>query len=117
MLAILIPFSGEHQLKIADPDGGNSQDVALSGPYIPYDKEAPFFSPDGQSIIISGDVPGQSYQPNWIEKIMGIQSAKADGNLWIGGRQFPKRKYSRSAKSGIARLFGSAVLNRPGGAR
>ena len=71
--------SGEEQLKIADPDGGNVQEVVLSGPDIPYHKDAPFFSPDGKSIIFSGDVPGQSYQPNWIEKFMGMRVAKAEG--------------------------------------
>lgn len=73
------PLTGEHQLKIADPDGGNVQEVALSGPYIPDDKDAPIFSPDGNSIIFSGAVPGESYQPKWFEKLMGIQVAKANG--------------------------------------
>jgi len=54
------------------------QVVTLSGSYIPYYKEAPFFSPDGKSIIFSGDVPGASYQPTWLEKIMGLRSAKAE---------------------------------------
>lgn len=78
------PLSGEHYLKIADPDGGNAQDVVLSGPHIPQDKAAPFFSPDGQSILFSGEVPGISYQPNWLEKLMGIRVAKADGkpSVW-----------------------------------
>lgn len=73
------PATGAHQLKIADPDGRNAQDVVLSGPHMPYYKDAPFFSPDGKSIIFSGDVSGQSYQPNWFEEFAGILSVKAEG--------------------------------------
>jgi Tol biopolymer transport system component len=75
----LDPISGEQYLKIADPDGGNAQNVDLSGPYIPHDKTSPFFSPDGKSIIFCGNVAGESYKPNWFGKMMGIQSAKAEG--------------------------------------
>jgi Tol biopolymer transport system component len=76
------PASGEHQLKTANPDGRNVQDVVLWGSYVPALKEAPFFSPDGQSIIFSGDVPGQSYTPNWLEKLAGIRVAKANGEAF-----------------------------------
>ncbi|MEO7838787.1 MAG: hypothetical protein ABIU06_05510 [Anaerolineales bacterium] len=75
----LDPLSGEHKLMIADADGGNAQQVVLSGPYIPEDIDAPIFSPDGQSILFSGSVPGESYQPNWFEKLVGIQVARANG--------------------------------------
>ena len=71
------PLSAEQQLTIADPDGGNAQEVALSGVYIPDDKAAPIFSPNGQSVIFSGVVAGESYQPRWFEKLLGIGVAKA----------------------------------------
>ena len=73
------PVTAEHQLKIADPDGKNVQDVVLTGSYIPVLKDAPFFSPDGKSIIFSGDVPGAAYQPNWFEKLAGLRVAQANG--------------------------------------
>ena len=73
------PTTGEHQLKIADPDGGHVQDVVLTGSYIPEFKDTPFFSPDGKSIIFSGDVPGTSYRPNWFETVTGLRIAKANG--------------------------------------
>jgi Tol biopolymer transport system component len=73
------PDSGEHQLKISDPDGWNIQDVVLFGHYIPYLKDTPFFSPDGKSILFSGDVPGASHEPNWFEELAGIRVAKANG--------------------------------------
>lgn len=64
---------------LANADGSNAQPVMLSGSYVPEDIDAPLFSPDGQSILFSGSVPGESYQPNWFEKLAGIQVAKANG--------------------------------------
>lgn len=75
----LDPLSGEHKLMSAEADGGNAQEVVLSGPYIPEDIDAPTFSPDGSTILFSGSVPGESYQPNWFEKLVGVQVAKANG--------------------------------------
>jgi len=75
----LDPISGDQQLKIADADGGNLQKVVLAGPYVPHDKTTPFFSPDGKRIIFSGNVPGESYRPNWFGKLIGIQAVKAEG--------------------------------------
>ena len=75
------PFTGEYQLKIADADGENAREVVLSGTYIPEDKDAPIFSPDGESILFSGGVPGESYQPNWFDKFTGVHIAKANGEV------------------------------------
>jgi Tol biopolymer transport system component len=72
-------FSGDQQLKIADADGRNVQDITLSGSFIPSLKEAPFFSPNGESILFAGDVPSQSYQRNWFEQLTGIRVARANG--------------------------------------
>lgn len=73
------PVTAKHQLKIADPDGKKVQDIVLSGSYIPELKDAPFFSPDGKSIIFSGDVSGASYKPNLLEKLNGLRVAKTSG--------------------------------------
>jgi Tol biopolymer transport system component len=75
------PLSDKHQIMIADSEGGNAREVVLSGPYIPETIDAPVFSADGQSILFSGLAPetGESYQPNWVEKLMGIRVAKANG--------------------------------------
>jgi Tol biopolymer transport system component len=75
----LDPISGEQDLKIADADGRNARTVDLSGPYVPHDKSSPTFSADGKAIIFGGNVAGESYQPNWFVKMMGIQSVKAEG--------------------------------------
>jgi Tol biopolymer transport system component len=75
------PLSDKNKIMIADPDGGNAQEVVISGPYVPDIKDAPLFSPDGQSILFSGLAPdaGQSYQPNLVEKLLGIRVARASG--------------------------------------
>ena len=74
----LDPASGLNELFIANADGSNPQKINFSGPWIPDIIDAPIFSPDGQSILFSAPGPSQSsYQPNWAEKLMGIQVAKA----------------------------------------
>jgi Tol biopolymer transport system component len=73
----LDPVSGLNELFIANVDGGNAQKVSFSGSWIPDIIDAPIFSPDGQSILFSAPGPNQAYQPNWIEKLLGVQVAKA----------------------------------------
>lgn len=74
-------FEGSNKLFVADADGSNAQEVVITGPRIPDIKDAPLFSGDGQSLIFSADVPIQSYQPSWLEKLMGVQAAKAHSNV------------------------------------
>lgn len=71
------PDSGRNELYVANADGSNSQRIAFSGPWIPDVIDAPIFSPDGQSILFSAPPPSQAYQPNWFERLVGIQVAKA----------------------------------------
>ena len=73
----LDPDSGLNELFIANADGSSSQKINFSGSWIPDIIDAPIFSPDGQSILFSAPGPSQSYQPNWFEKVTGIQVAKA----------------------------------------
>ena len=75
------PFSITHQLMIADADGRNPQPLEISGPYVPDIKDAPLFAPDGASILFSGAVPVQSYQPNWLERFAGLRVAQANGGI------------------------------------
>ncbi|HET6823219.1 MAG TPA: hypothetical protein VFH34_11255, partial [Anaerolineales bacterium] len=74
-------FESGNKLFVADADGSNPQEVVITGPRIPDIKDAPLFSPDGESLIFSADVPTQSYQPNWFERLMGVQVAKAHSNV------------------------------------
>jgi len=70
-------FLRENKLFISDSDGKNAHEVVLSGQQIPDVKDAPIFTPDGKTLIFSAPVPAQAYQPNWLDKVMGVQIAKA----------------------------------------
>jgi Tol biopolymer transport system component len=74
-------FSRGNKLFVANADGSNAQEVVITGPRIPEIKDAPLFSPDGQSLLFSADIPTQSYQPNWLDRLMGVQVAKAHSNV------------------------------------
>ena len=71
------PASGRNELVVANADGSNSRRVILSGAQALEVIDAPIFSPDGQSILFSAPEPAQAYQPNFFERVMGIQVAKA----------------------------------------
>ena len=74
-------FERGNKLFVADADGSNAQEVVITGPRIPDIKDAPLFSADGQSLIFSADIPTQSYQPNWLDKLLGVSVAKAHSNV------------------------------------
>lgn len=71
------PDTGRNDLFVADADGSNPSQVVFSGPSTQEIIDAPIFSPDGQSILVSVPSQTQSYQPNLLERFMGIQVAKA----------------------------------------
>ena len=71
----LDPVTGSNELVIANADGSNPQ--VISGSSMPDLIDAPIFSPDGRSILFSAPPPPQAYQPDWFEKLMGIQVVKA----------------------------------------
>jgi len=73
----LDPAAGTSALFIANTDGSNSEMINTGDLQNAGIKDAPVFSPDGQSIIFSAPSPVQSYQPNWLDKIMGVQIVKA----------------------------------------
>jgi len=73
----LSPLDGSNQLFVANPDGSGAYQVALSGLYVPPIIDAPFFTPDDQSVLYSAVVPTQSLKPNWIERVFGIRVASA----------------------------------------
>ena len=73
----LEPVTGKNELFLANADGSNPQRVTFSGSDVPEIIDAPIFSPDGQSILFSAPTPTQSYQPNWLDRLMDVQIAKA----------------------------------------
>ena len=74
-------FARGNKLFVADADGRNAREVVITGPRIPDIKDAPLFTADSQSLIFSADIPTQSYQPNWIDRLMGVSVAKAHSNV------------------------------------
>ena len=74
-------FSLQNKLYVAQADGENAHEVVLTSPLPPDIKDAPIFSPDGQSILFSAPIPAQSYQPNWLDKLMGVRIVKAHSNV------------------------------------
>jgi WD40-like Beta Propeller Repeat len=71
------PNTGKNKIFLANADGSNAQEVSLSGAWTPDIIDAPIFSPDGQSLIFSAPSPPPTSAPSWIEKLLGIQVAKA----------------------------------------
>ena len=70
-------FLRENKLYIADSNGQKAHEVVLKGQQIHEVKDAPIFTPDGQTLLFSAPVPAQAYQPNWLDKVMGVQIARA----------------------------------------
>lgn len=73
----LDPESGKNELFVANADGSTPQGIVLSGIPLPEIIDAPIFAPDGQFILFSAPEPSQSYQPNFLERLAGIQVVKA----------------------------------------
>jgi len=73
----LAPVSGKNELYMANADGTGRQSIALLGSEIPEVIDAPIFSPDGQSVLFSAPPPSQAYMPNWSDKLLGVQVARA----------------------------------------
>jgi Tol biopolymer transport system component len=73
----LDPVSGTSELFLANTDGTNALVIKTGSSQDPGIKDAPFFSPDGQTIIFSAPSPEQSYQPTWLDRLMGVQIVKA----------------------------------------
>ena len=70
-----------NKLFIVDGDSDNSEEVSLRNPLPPDIIDAPVFSPNGQFILFSAPVRTESYQPNWLDKLMGVRVAKAHSNV------------------------------------
>jgi Tol biopolymer transport system component len=71
------PNDGTNQLFVAAADGRNPKQVKLSGPVVPSIIDAPFFLPDGRTILFSAPAPAQSFKPDWLDWLFGVQDASA----------------------------------------
>ena len=88
------PTDGRNKLFVANADGSDAHQVVLTGRNPPEIIDAPIFSSDGQSLLFSAPTPLQSYQPNWLEKLFGVQVAEA--------HVIPSDWWSVPLKGGIA---------------
>jgi Tol biopolymer transport system component len=71
------PDDKTDRLFISAPDGSDPQRVELKGPGVPTIIDAPLFLPDGKTILFSGFVKAQSFTPNWLDWLLGVQVASA----------------------------------------
>jgi len=69
--------SGENKLFWANADGSNVTHIPLTGALADQIIDAPMFLPDGQTILFSAASPARSMQPNWLDRLMGVQIAHA----------------------------------------
>ena len=71
------PSSKTDRLFQSDPDGSDPHQVELKGSLVPTIIDAPFFLPDEKTILFSGLVQTQSFAPDWLDWLMGVQVASA----------------------------------------
>jgi Tol biopolymer transport system component len=71
------PDNGTNKLFVANPDGSNPQQIALSGADVPNIIDAPIFSPDGRSILFSAPTPVQSSAIPWLDRLFGVIEVSA----------------------------------------
>jgi len=77
LVYIVDPFANANKIFTSDANGKNVQEVGLLESWELDIKDAPLFLPDGQSILFSAPSPEQAYQPNWFDKLTGVEVAKA----------------------------------------
>jgi Tol biopolymer transport system component len=70
---------GTYGIYIADADGSNPIQITLDATFTILDK--PIFSPDGINIVFTSDDPNQPAASSWVEPLIGIHVAKANGNI------------------------------------
>jgi hypothetical protein len=75
------PQSLANSLFFANDDGSDAHQVPLNGLPVPYVIDVPMFSTDNELIIFSSPVGIKSSVPNWIDKLLGVTIAFADGSL------------------------------------
>jgi len=73
----LDPVSGVNELFVANADGSDAHEIPLSDPVASQILDAPIFSPDGTAILFSAPTPAAAYEPNWLDRVIGVQIAQA----------------------------------------
>lgn len=70
-----------NKLHVDDLNSGSSHEVTLMSPLPPDIIDAPVFSPDGQVILFSAPTHTESYQPSWVDNLMGVHVVKAHSDV------------------------------------
>jgi Tol biopolymer transport system component len=73
--------TGVNTLFVSNADGSGAHQVKLTGPYIPTVIDAPMFAADDQSILFSAPALGLSFTPSWLDRLLGVTEASADGTI------------------------------------
>ena len=73
--------TGKNQLSLANADGSDAHPVPLSGLPVPDIIDAPMITPDNQSILFSSPDQAEVYKPNWVDRLLDVQVASANGSL------------------------------------
>ena len=75
------PQTGKNQLFLANADGSDAHQVPLSDLPVPDIIDTPMISPDNQSILFGSPDGPISFEPNWIDRMLDVQVAFANGSL------------------------------------
>lgn len=74
------PDTGANKLFLANADGSDAHQIQVGD--LPVQIiDVPMISPDNQSILFSSPDGLSTSMPNWIDKLLGVQVALADGSL------------------------------------
>jgi len=69
--------TGQQTLFVANPDGSQQSQIALPASF--QSTDSPMFTPDNKNIIFSG-ITGGSPALSWLDRLLGVGTAYADGN-------------------------------------
>lgn len=75
------PSSGENALFFAHADGTDARQVTLNDLPVPFIIDTPMFAQDNESIIFSSPLGLKAAAPSWMDRLLGVQVALANGSL------------------------------------
>jgi len=77
----LDPDSGINHLMVANADGSEAHEVPINELPVPQVIDVPMLSPDNKLILFSSPDGIQASRPGWVDRLLGVQLAHADGTL------------------------------------
>ncbi len=70
--------TGLQTLFVANPDGSQPQQIQLPAAF--QSTDSPMFTPDNKTILFSGITDGSVPALSWLDRLLGVRTAYADGN-------------------------------------